>query len=94
MLEKLHHVAYRCRDTAETVDFYTHGSGRKFAAAMIDRVPSSGLRADDNNIFFEMEDGSYTCIFEILDDESRLVPVEKDWAQQLALEVSDEARAA
>ncbi|ESS49953.1 Glyoxalase family protein [Ralstonia solanacearum SD54] len=93
MLKKLHHVAYRCRDAAETVDFYTRGIGLKFAATMINHVPSTGLKAVNNNVFFEMEDGSYICFFEILGSKEPVVPVENDWAQHLALEVRDEARA-
>jgi len=93
MLKKLHHVGYRCRDAAETVDFYANGIGLKFAAAMIDHVPSTGTRPRNNNVFFELEDGSYLCFFEILGSTDPFVPVPQDWAQHLALEVRDEARA-
>lgn len=71
MLSKLHHVGYRCRDAAETVDFYVQAIGLKFAAALIDHVPSTGLRATNNNVFFEMEDGSYICFFEVLEANNR-----------------------
>jgi catechol 2,3-dioxygenase-like lactoylglutathione lyase family enzyme len=93
MLKQLHHVAYRCRDSAETVDFYTNGIGMKFAAALIDYPPSHGPKVTNNNVFFEMDDGSYIGFFEILGSEEPMVPVEHDWAQHLALEVSDDARA-
>lgn len=93
MLKKLHHAAYRCKDAAETVDFYANGIGMKFAATMINHVPSTGLKAVNNNVFFEMEDGSYICFFEILGSQEPVLPVENDWAQHLALEVEDEARA-
>ncbi|WP_232556727.1 VOC family protein [Ralstonia solanacearum] len=93
MLKKLHHAAYRCRDAAETVDFYTKSIGMKFAATMINLVPSTGLKATNSNVFFEMEDGSYICFFEILGSKEPVVPVENDWAQHLALEVRDDARA-
>ncbi|WP_197339476.1 VOC family protein [Ralstonia solanacearum] len=93
MLKKLHHAAYRCRDAAETVDFYTKSIGLKLAATMINLVPSTGHKATNTNVFFEMEDGSYICFSEILGSTEPLVPVENDWAQHLALEVRDEARA-
>lgn len=93
MLKKLHHAAYRCRDAAETVDFYTEVVGMPFVASLIDHVPSTGLKATNNNVFFEMEDGSYICFFEVLGSKERLVPVEHDWVQHLALEVRDDARA-
>ncbi|MCC4595624.1 VOC family protein [Xanthomonas campestris pv. phormiicola] len=92
MLQKLHHVGYRCRDAAETVEFYTQAIGLKFAAALIDHAPSSGLRPSNNNIFFEMEDGSYICFFDILGSHDDGAP-DDDWAQHLALEVRDEALA-
>ncbi|ALF86701.1 MULTISPECIES: VOC family protein [Ralstonia solanacearum species complex] len=93
MLKKLHHAAYRCRDAAETVDFYTKSIGLKLAATMINLVPSTGHKATNSNVFFEMEDGSYICFSEILGSTEPLVPVENDWAQHLALEVRDDARA-
>ena len=31
MLQKLHHIAYRCRDAQETVDFYTKVIGKDYA---------------------------------------------------------------
>lgn len=93
MLKKLHHAAYRCKDAAETVDFYADGIGMKFAATMINHIPSTGLKAVNNNVFFEMEDGSYICFFEILGSQEPVLPVENDWAQHLALEVEDETRA-
>ena len=93
MLKKLHHAAYRCKDAAETVDFYANGVGMKFAATMINHIPSTGLKAVNNNVFFEMEDGSYICFFEILGSKEPVLPVENDWAQHLALEVEGETRA-
>ena len=93
MLKKLHHAAYRCKDAAETVDFYANGVGMKFAATMINHIPSTGLKAVNNNVFFEMEDGSDIGVFEILGSEEPVLPVENDWAQHLALEVEDETRA-
>ena len=39
MLQRLHHVAYRCLDAAETVDFYTNVIGLKLAHAIRTRWP-------------------------------------------------------
>ncbi len=93
MLKKFHHAAYRCKDAADTVDFYANAIGLKFAAAMIDHVPSTGTRPRNNNIFFELEDGGYICFSEILGSTDPCVPVPQDWAQHLSLEVRDDARA-
>jgi glyoxylase I family protein len=94
MLKKLHHVAYRCRDAAETVDFYANVIGMKFAAALVqEKVPSIGIDAPHTHIFFEMEDGSHLAFFEILGSTEPRTPVEKDWAQHLAMECESEQRA-
>lgn len=94
MLKKLHHVAYRCRDARQTVDFYENAIGLKFAAALVqDEVSSIKLHEPHTHIFFEMEDGSYIAFFEILGGSGRCVPVDGDWAQHLALEVESQDRA-
>lgn len=92
MLKKLHHVAYRCQDAAETVAFYTNYLGLKFAHALShDRVPSTQEWSPHLHIFFEMEDGSYIAFFEV----PCSAPAQRDpntppWVQHLALEVADE----
>jgi glyoxylase I family protein len=94
MLKKLHHVAYRCRDAAETTDFYVNALGLKFAAALVqDFVPSIEQEDPHNHIFFEMEDGSYIAFFDLLTTDTPVVPVEKDWAQHLAREVESREKA-
>jgi catechol 2,3-dioxygenase-like lactoylglutathione lyase family enzyme len=35
MFQRLHHVAYRCRDAQRTVDFYTKVIGLKYAAGLL-----------------------------------------------------------
>lgn len=94
MLSKLHHVAYRCADAAETTRFYTGPLGLRLAASLVqEEVPSIGKRIAHNHIFFEMEDGSFIAFFDLMDDHDPVVPVERDWAQHLALEVSTMERA-
>ncbi|HVV95049.1 MAG TPA: VOC family protein [Hyphomicrobiales bacterium] len=91
MLQKLHHVAYRCTSAAETVDFYTKGIGLKFAHALTnDYVPSVKSYDPHIHIFFEMADGSYIAFFEV----PQSPPAQPDagtpsWVQHLALEVKD-----
>ena len=93
MLKKLHHVAYRCKDAAETVDFYTNVLGLKFSHAIAqDRVPSTQAWNPHLHVFFEMEDGSSIAFFEL----PELAPMQPDpntpnWVQHLALEVQDMA---
>jgi glyoxylase I family protein len=93
MLQRLHHVAYRCLDAANTVDFYTNVIGLKFAHAIAqDRVPSTQAFSPHLHIFFELGDGSYLAFFEL----AKAAPPNRDpntpdWVQHLALEVADEA---
>lgn len=91
MLKKLHHVAYRCADAEETVDFYTNVLGLKFAKAIVqDRVPSLQEYSPHTHIFFEMEDGSFIAFFELLGEPpARPDPNTPGWVQHLALEVED-----
>lgn len=91
MLQKLHHIAFRCTNAAETVDFYTRVLGLKFAHAVShDYVPSVKQYSPHIHVFFEMEDGSYIAFFEV----PEALPAQKDpntpaWVQHLALEVKD-----
>lgn len=93
MLQKLHHIAFRCTNAAETVDFYTRVLGLKFAHAVShDYVPSVKQYSPHIHVFFEMQDGSYIAFFEVPESP----PAQKDpntpaWVQHLALEVPDEA---
>ena len=42
-LKRIHHVAYRCRDAKETVEFYQRVLGMGFVLAIAeDEVPSVG----------------------------------------------------
>ncbi len=87
-IQRLNHVAYRCRDAAETVEFYRDVLGLKLAHVITqDRVPSTQELAPHAHLFFEMADGSWVAFFDLVDEP--VVEQEKnpDWAQHLALEV-------
>lgn len=93
MLQKLHHVAYRCADAGETVEFYTKVLGLTFAHALSnDFVPSVQEYSPHLHIFFELEDGSYIAFFELPKSPAQgKDPNTPEWVQHLALEVKDEA---
>lgn len=92
LVKSLHHVAYRCNDAQETVDFYTNILGLDFGLAVAeDRVPSTNERSPYMHIFFRMEDGGYIAFFEL----PEAAPMGRDgntpeWVQHLALNVADE----
>jgi len=90
LLQKLHHVAYRCRDAQQTVDFYTKVLGLKLVASLVqDFVPSIQRNEPHNHIFFEMADGSYIAFFDVMASDDGIAEADRDWAQHLALEVQD-----
>lgn len=88
----LHHIAFRCTNAAETIEFYTKLLGFRFAHALFnDTVPSTGEWSPHLHIFFEMKDGSYVAFFEV----PCAPPAVPDtntpkWVQHLAMEVEDE----
>lgn len=91
LCKKLHHAAFRCRDAAETVKFYTEILGLKFTHAMgEDHVPSTGKYSPHVHIFFEMEDGSHIAFFECPKDPGETSgrdPATPGWIQHFAFEV-------
>lgn len=90
--KRLHHVAYRCNDAQETVDFYTKVMGMPYAMAISeDRVPSTKEPDPYMHIFFDIGDGSFLAFFEL----PNAPPMGKDpntpdWVQHLALQVESE----
>ena len=89
IVRKLHHVAYRCRDASETVDFYTNVLGLKFSHAVRnDNVPSTGEFYPHLHIFFEMDAGSSVAFFETPNEAPMSFdPNTPQWVQHLALEI-------
>jgi glyoxylase I family protein len=90
MFQKLHHVAYRCRDAQATVDFYTKVLGLKYAAgeASPEGHKPYGEEVDLIHIFFECSDGSYIAFFDLPSSP----PAEMDrntpnWVNHIAFEV-------
>jgi catechol 2,3-dioxygenase-like lactoylglutathione lyase family enzyme len=87
--KRLHHVAYRCNDAQQTVDFYTKVMGMKYAMAISeDRVPSTKEPDPYMHVFFAIGDGSFLAFFELPNSP----PMGKDpntpeWVQHLALRV-------
>jgi glyoxylase I family protein len=87
-VQRLNHVAYRCRDAQETTEFYADVLGLRLAHTIVqDRVPSTGELAPHAHVFFEMGDGSWVAFFDVSTEEHVAQETERDWAQHLALEV-------
>ena len=89
ILRKLHHVAYRCKNAKETVEFYTKVLGLKYSHAIRnDYVPSTGEHYPHFHIFFAMDDGSSIAFFEVPNEKPMgFDPNTPQWVQHLALEI-------
>jgi catechol 2,3-dioxygenase-like lactoylglutathione lyase family enzyme len=88
-LRGIHHVAYRCRDAAETVRFYQDMLGMAFTTAFAeDRVPSTQEPDPYMHVFLDAGRGNVLAFFELPTRE----PMGRDphtpaWVQHIAFEV-------
>jgi lactoylglutathione lyase len=89
ILQGVHHVAYRCKDAKETVEWYQKHLGAEFVLAIAeDKVPSTGEPDPYMHIFINVGGGNILAFFELPTkpemgrDEN--TPV---WTQHLALKV-------
>lgn len=89
-INKIHHVAYRCRDAKETVEWYTRHLNMKFVLAIAeDQVPSTGAPDPYMHVFLDAGNGNVLAFFEL----PTQPPMGRDqntptWVQHLALEVA------
>jgi catechol 2,3-dioxygenase-like lactoylglutathione lyase family enzyme len=88
-VSRLHHHAYRCRDSEETRRFYEDILDMKLGIFL--RIPHYEAPGDVppfTHLFFEMNDGSYIAFFDLGDDGvSQYCPDTYEWVNHLALEV-------
>jgi len=86
MLQKLHHNAYRCRDSEETRRFYEEFLGLRLAGALEISETKTGRRTSVLHTFYEMDDGSYLAFFEDPQTPFDFKP-QRDYDLHIALEV-------
>ena len=89
-LNGVHHVAYRCKDAKETVEFYQRVLGMEFMLAIAeDHVPSTGAYDPYMHIFMEAGRGNVLAFFELPEqpdmDRDRNTP---EWVQHIAFDVA------
>lgn len=92
-LKGVHHVAYRCRDAKETVEWYQKHLGMEFILAIAeDEVPSTKEPDPYMHVFLDAGGGNVLAFFELPTksemDRDRNTPL---WVQHLALKVENEA---
>ncbi len=92
-LKKIHHVAYRCRDAKETVDFYQRTLDMDFVLAIAeDEVPSTKEPDPYMHVFLDAGMGNVLAFFELPNspamDRDQNTP---DWVQHIAFELENMA---
>ena len=90
-LAGVHHVAYRCRDAAETVAWYARVLGMAFTTAFAeDHVPSTGAYDPYMHVFLDAGAGNVLAFFELPNQpEMGRDANTPEWVQHLALRVAD-----
>jgi catechol 2,3-dioxygenase-like lactoylglutathione lyase family enzyme len=91
MLKRIHHVAYRCRDAKETVEFYRDVLEMDFKLAIAeDRVPSTGEPDPYMHVFLDAGMGNVLAFFELPNSpDMGSDPNTPQWVQHIAFEVED-----
>ena len=90
-IEKIHHVAYRCNDAKETVEWYKKNLNMDFLLAFAeDQVPSTKEPDPYMHIFLDAGNENVLAFFEL----PTKPPMGKDantpeWVQHIALRVKD-----
>ncbi|MGZ8288777.1 MAG: VOC family protein [Telluria sp.] len=88
-IKRIHHVAYRCKDAKQTVEWYGKYLGMDFQLAIAeDNVPSTGAPDPYMHVFLDAGMGNVLAFFEL----PTQAPMGRDqntpaWVQHLALEV-------
>src|SRR3978361_2515627 len=89
-IKKIHHVAYRCTDAKQTVEWYGKYLNMGFVLAIAeDKVPSTGAPDPYMHVFLDAGAGNVLAFFE-LPNQSAMGRDENTpaWVQHLAMEVA------
>lgn len=90
-IEQIHHVAYRCHDAKETVEFYKkHLNMDLLVCIAEDKVPSTKEPDPYMHVFLDAGNGNILAFFEITGSP----PMDRDqntprWVQHIAFRVKD-----
>lgn len=89
LVQRVHHVAYRCIDAKQTVEWYEKHLGMKFVLAIAEnQVPSTKAPDPYMHVFLDAGQGNILAFFELPSqppmDRDRNTPA---WVQHLALKV-------
>ena len=88
--QRIHHVAYRCNDAKQTVEWYQKHLGMDFVLAIAeDNVPSTGAPDPYMHVFLDAGQGNVLAFFEL----PNAPPMGRDgntpeWVQHIAFKVA------
>ncbi|MFH1604793.1 MAG: VOC family protein [Pseudomonadota bacterium] len=88
MIKKLHHNAYRCRESEQTRQFYEDFLGLRLAGTLEIGETKSGRKTNTLHTFYELDDGSYLAFFEAPDMAFEFKH-QHDYDLHIALEVEE-----
>ena len=88
-LERFHHVAYRCRDAKETVEWYVKHLGMDFVLAIAeDQVPSTKAADPYMHVFLDAGQGNVLAFFELPNSPEMGRDLNTpEWVQHIAFKV-------
>jgi catechol 2,3-dioxygenase-like lactoylglutathione lyase family enzyme len=89
MIRKLHHNAYRCRDSEQTRAFYEDFLALPLAETLEIKETKSGRATNTLHTFYRLDDGSYLAFFEAPDMPFDF-KTQHDYDLHIALEVARE----
>jgi catechol 2,3-dioxygenase-like lactoylglutathione lyase family enzyme len=88
-IQRMHHVAYRCKDAEQTVRWYAEHLGMQFVLAIAeDKVPSTQAPDPYMHVFLDAGGGNVLAFFELPNS----APMGRDeatpdWVQHIAFKV-------
>lgn len=90
-IEQIHHVAYRCKDAKETVEWYEKMLNMEFVLAIAeDEVPSTGEPDPYMHVFLDAGNDNVLAFFELpTQPEMGRDPNTPEWVQHIAFKVRD-----
>ena len=88
-LDRIHHVAYRCKDAKQTVEWYVKHLNMDFVLAIAeDLVPSTKALDPYMHVFLDAGQGNVLAFFELPNSpEMGRDPHTPEWVQHLAFKV-------
>lgn len=88
-VKRIHHVAYRCKDAKETVEWYGEYLDMDFVLAIAeDRVPSTKAEEPYMHVFLDAGAGNVLAFFELPSQpDMGRDPNTPEWVQHIAFEL-------